>query len=151
MNSEDIILNKQKIKKIVLISALCILIVACAAWIIAANPFLGFGYHDFGEQLFTLILEILVPPVLMAATDCLTTVLFKKRFIALIIAETVLMCVKRCLSYLSCLSGADILGVNSAAEPVKAAALVAVLYAAFFLILFFAYILTSKAVKKTHK
>jgi len=115
--------------------------------VITADPFFGFGYHDFGEQLFTLVLEILVPPVLMAATDCLTTVLFKKRFIALIIAETVLMCVKRCLSFLSCLNE----GIFGITEPAAVVVLTAVLYAAFFLALFFAYILIFKAIKNAQK
>lgn len=107
MNDEYIVLSKSKIKRIFCGAAAVAVTVIGVVCLFLSKPFLGFGYHNFAEQLFRLILSVLMPMIIMTSTDCFITGLLNKQktAYAVLTSEAVLICVKNCYSFLCSFSG----------------------------------------------
>lgn len=134
MGDNYIILNKQKIKN-ALIIALDAIVIACGfIWVCLFEHFLGFGVYDFGEQMFTLIMDIIMPLFVMTATYHLMKKLLKGEKPAFVVnlIETLFICGNYCYFFLSSVSGA-VMGIT---DPTTIIILSVVLHLIFGALLF---------------
>ncbi len=131
MNNNYILLDKSKIKA----GAFCLLstaVIVCGFVIVYfSEPFLGFGVHNFTDQLLRLTAQILIPLIIMTATDYLAVKLFGKRKIAYTVnaVEAVIFCGKYCYSVL-CAIDMELFGFS---EPAAIVAVIVALHLLFWL------------------